>query len=106
MPIEGVHFILGNGLASSRVWADTFPLPVVTPCLAASESTGTLPDVSSTCVVTRAMAKLNLDQSTQSSSVDVLSLSDLPLSFSHSEVVQEQREDPSLKGLYKRFTCF
>lgn len=30
------------------------------------------------------------------------SLSDLPLSFSHSEVVQEQREDPSLKGLYER----
>lgn len=62
LPIEGVQFILGNALARSRLWADTPPLPVVTPCPAASEITGMLPDVSCTCVVTRAMAKLNLDQ--------------------------------------------
>lgn len=32
LPIEGVHFVLGNGLAGSQVWADTPPSPVVTSC--------------------------------------------------------------------------
>lgn len=104
LPIESVHFILGNGLASSRVRADTPPLPVITPCPVGSESPETLPEVSSNCVVTR--AKLSPNQSTLISSFDVTlgvpSLSDIPISLSHNEVMKEQCEDPSLKKLFER----
>lgn len=33
LPIAGIHFILGNGLAGGRVWADSPPLPIVSSCL-------------------------------------------------------------------------
>ena len=33
LPIEGVHFILSNGLAGSQVWAETPSSTVVTLCL-------------------------------------------------------------------------
>lgn len=58
LPIEGAHFILGNGLAGSKVWSDAPPSPVVTssPCESVA-SCELLPEVLSSCTVTRATAK-------------------------------------------------
>ncbi|XP_033986450.1 uncharacterized protein LOC117482461 [Trematomus bernacchii] len=60
LPIEGIHFILGNGLAGSRVWTDVPPAFLVTggPIESGSEESSTvLADVTSSCVTTRAMDK-------------------------------------------------
>lgn len=106
LPVEGVHFILGNGLAGSCVWTDSPPSPVVTPCPVVSEDSGAPLEVSSACVATRAMAKINSESSAHGSVLDVSlgvpSLSELPLSLSQSEVVRVKRNDPSLKGLFER----
>nr|XP_033964028.1 cold shock protein 1-like [Pseudochaenichthys georgianus] len=60
LPIEGIQFILGNGLAGSRVWTDVPPVLLVTgdPIESRSEESSTvLADVTSSCVITRAMDK-------------------------------------------------
>uniref|UniRef100_A0A3B4ZKQ1 Gypsy retrotransposon integrase-like protein 1 n=1 Tax=Stegastes partitus TaxID=144197 RepID=A0A3B4ZKQ1_9TELE len=123
LPIEGVHFILGNGLAGSQVWTRDPPVPVdhssavfsegcglvsevfstcppvVSPCpLELNEGSGESPDVFSACVVTRAMSKT---QQTKEVECDVPSLSEIPLSVSYDELLQEQQNDPSLKRLFE-----
>ncbi|XP_033969836.1 uncharacterized protein LOC117469516 [Trematomus bernacchii] len=63
LPIEGIHFILGNGLAGGRIWTDVPPAPLVTGGLIESgfeESSTVVPGVTSSCVITRAMAKTML----------------------------------------------
>ncbi len=108
LPIEGIHLILGNGLAGSRVWASTPPSPKVTLCpseFLSDKGSGALQEVSPACVVTRAMRKMQHDELSVSNSVDVPlevpSLAELPLSLSHGEVVQEQRNDVSLKEIFQ-----
>ncbi len=108
LPIEGIHLILGNGLAGSRVWASTPPSPKVTLCpseFLSDKGSGALQEVSPACVVTRAMGKMQHDELSISNSVDVPlevpSLAELPLSLSHGEVVQEQRNDVSLKEIFQ-----
>lgn len=63
-----------------------------------------LPDVSLSCIITRAMSKAESVGSDSNSDValEVLSVSELPLSLSHWEVVQEQRSDLSLKQVFGR----
>lgn len=114
LPIEGLHLILGNGLAGSRVWADSPPSPVVTLCpseFVSNKSSGALPEVSPACVVTRAMHKLQLNGLSESNNVngplEVPSLAELPggsvsgFSLSCGEVVQEQCNDVSLKEIFR-----
>lgn len=99
--IKVVHFILGNGLADSWVWADTSYLPVVT--LQPSGASGGVHDVFSSCVVTRAGARAGpVALADVECDKTVKSLSDFPLSVSRSELVQEQQSDSSLKELYDR----
>lgn len=115
LPIEGVHFILGNGLAGSRVWADTKPVasicpgkvdtvpsPVVTLCPVEDVpgvGLSAVAEVSSSCAVTRAMRKA---ESEETPDLELPSLSDFPLYVSRSELMKEQQGDPSLKGILER----
>lgn len=107
-PIEGVQFILGNGLAGGRIWDDVPPAPVVTHC-----PVSTTPDCSSieipedfpACVVTRAMSKAEpglTDEERGDADFETLSLSNFPLSVPQSELLQEQIGDLSLKELFER----
>ena len=68
LPIRGIHIILGNGLAGSRVWADVPPAPIVTPSpsvAAPDESVLGFPSVFTVCAVTLcAVGNKNLTLST------------------------------------------
>lgn len=59
LPVDGVHVLLGNNLAGSRVWRDV-PQLVVSNSLscveANNESIQSYPEVFSACAVTRAMS--------------------------------------------------
>lgn len=63
--LEGVHFILGNGLAGGRVWTDTPPSAVVTSCPSdfVAEGSGCSPEVLPSCVIMRTMSKSDPDAS-------------------------------------------
>ncbi|XP_041849949.1 uncharacterized protein LOC121645524 [Melanotaenia boesemani] len=114
LPVDGIHFILGNGLAGGRVWsADPFLLraagslvgdsgvrvtasPVVALC--PSVQGGGLsppPRVFPACADMRAMCAASLDAVAVREDV-ALSVADFPLEVSHEELVREQRADPSL----------
>lgn len=60
LPVEGVHVILGNGLAGGFVWPDVSPPPVVNPVPVINrepdESERDFPEVFAVCAVTRAGA--------------------------------------------------
>lgn len=90
LPVEGVHVILGYGLAGSRVWTNVPVSPVVTPCPVVSENPR-LQQVVPACEVTRAMAKSEPDAVPDGEGCDVdfedPSLADFPLSASHEELV-------------------
>jgi len=105
LPIEGIHFILGNGLTGGRVWADAVPSPVVTPSHVSDQKVNDSSEGISACVVTRAMVKSDVEASSEGGGGDELvapSLSDFPLSMSVSELLQEQQSDPSLKEMFYR----
>lgn len=108
LPIEGIHFILGNGLAGSRVWTDTPPAQVVTCCpidAAFDESSRVLPEVFPSCVFTRAMSRSDPAMSLVDT-VEVVSevpvLAALPVSLSRGEVVEQRGGDSSLREMFKR----
>ena len=114
LPVEGVHFILGNGLAGSCVWADSpssavsccCPAPslVVARCpVAESEGSDGAAGVFSACAVTRAMCKSEaLADGSSDAELDVPSLSDFPLSVPSSELLKEQQNDSSLREMFDR----
>ncbi len=106
LPVEGIHFILGNGLAGKRLWADIPPSPVVTPCPmvgVSGVSCGDVPDALPACVVTCAMSRVEpelSDGKPDDTNFEAPSLSDFPLSVLKSELVQEQSVDLSLKEIF------
>lgn len=108
LPLGGIHFILGNGLAGCRVWAYASPSPVVTFCPfpGVSEGFRVLLEASASCVVTCAKAKSSADVASDSHGADVVvevsPLSDFPVSLSQGEIVQEQCSNSSLKELFER----
>ncbi len=108
LPIEGITFILGNGVAGGRVWADgPLPPPVVSSVLLVrkrpDESEVNFPEVFTACAVTRAMAcadashdgELLKDVKHEASELVAFSMSDVPLSVSLEDLQVEQRADPS-----------
>lgn len=113
LPVDGVTLILGNDVAGGRVWADQRAQPVVVPVPLGSngpdENEKQFPKVFKACAVTRAMnmASHGADSLEYATAGDgatelfVLSLSNTPLSVSHSELVSEQRADPTLKELFQ-----
>lgn len=105
--LEDVHVILGNGLAGSCLWAGVLPSPVASlpPTKAgADEDHRELPHVPSACVVTCSRSKAEPVSAEGDGNVvlDLPTLSDFLLSVSPDELLQEQQNDPSLKGV---FTC-
>lgn len=104
LPLEGVHVIFGNSLAGSCLWAGVLPSPVasLSPTKAgADEDHRELPHVPSACVVTRSMCKAELVSEENDGNVilDVPTLSDFLL-VSPDVLMQEQQNDPSLKGAF------
>ena len=104
LPVEGVHIILGNGLAGGHVWPDVPPHPVVNPVPVVNsetdESERDFPEVFAACAVARAGARVAREPDRVNVMEEPLvHLSDFPLSLSHAELVTEQQSDPSIKGL-------
>lgn len=120
LPIEEVHFILGNGLAGSCVWANTASPPVVSLCSPApmlsccpvdagpDECPGVIPEVLSATQwvrLTRSLMGLVTMLCRMFHLCQIFRLSDLsdfPLSLFHSELLQEQQSDSSLKEMFER----
>lgn len=113
LPVEGVHLILGNGLAGGRVWADGPPSPVVTPSPIlpgeSEDSAQRLPEVFTACAVTRTMSRATPEPELEPSSkkedctmplLPLLGLSVLPFPVSLEDVAREQQVDPTLKELF------
>ena len=109
-PIQGIHVILGNDLAGSRVWADVPPAPIVTPSPSVTvpdESVLGFPSVFTACAVTRAMCHGEPEPDVEQSSVEERggvfgSKPDSLLSVSHSDLSAEQQADPTLSKLFDR----
>lgn len=109
LPIEGVDIILSNGLAGSRVWADGAPPPIVSssPSVAVErdDSAQSFPEVFTACAVTRAMRRAQgaqEDVETVDGGTCPVFFPDSLLSVSRSDLVMEQRADPTLRELYGR----
>nr|XP_046229617.1 uncharacterized protein LOC124050808 isoform X1 [Scatophagus argus] len=108
LPIEGVDVILGNGLAGSRVWPDRPPPPIVssTPTVSVDqdENAQCFPEVFAACAVTRtgsrAKEEFKLNDG-EVSEADMVVVPDSLLSVSRSDLVVEQRADPSLRPLFE-----
>lgn len=113
LPVDGVTLILGNDVAGGRVWADQRAQPVVVPVPLGSngpdKNEKQFPKVFKACAVTRAMNMAShspdsLEHATEgdgATELFVLSLSNTPLCVLHSELVSEQRADPTLKELFQ-----
>ena len=111
LPVEGITVILGNDVAGDRVWADQPARPVIVPVPRGSngpdENEKQFPDVFTACAVTRAVASRgeysskHVKNENGDPELFPLSLSNIPLSVSHSELVNEQRADPTLKELFQ-----
>lgn len=109
LPVEGVTVILGNDAAGDHVWADQPARPVVVPVLLGSngpdENEKQSPEVFMACAVTRAMVSHGSSERAKEVNGDtelfVLSLSNTPLSVSQSELVCEQRAEPTLTELFQ-----
>lgn len=108
LPIEGVDVILGNGLAGRRVWAEGPPPPVVSssPIVTGNpdENARCFPAVFTACAVTRAMSRAQgePEQSEEElSEVNSVVFPDSLLSVSHSDLLAEQRADPSLSQQFE-----
>lgn len=103
LPIAGVHLILGNGSAGSRVWGDTLSSPGAPPSMAEDVAEGhdQLSGVPPACVVTRSRSKAEPEPEGRDCDValGIPSLSDFPLSVSSEELLHEQQSDPYLKDV-------
>ena len=105
LPIEGIDVILGNNLAGERVWPVVFPSLVVStkPSFVGipDESVQSFPEVFSACAVTRSMSRGELvtaptnDNNTKYVTVFPV----IPLSVTRSDLINAQRDDPTLEEL-------
>ena len=106
LPIEGVHIIVGNGLAGSRVWADV-PSPIVTasPVVDSSDSILlAIPNVFTACAVTRSRARKQDEQELEQchhEDMGDVSVPESLLSASRGDLVDEQRADATLGELFE-----
>lgn len=102
--IEGITFILGNGAAGSRVWADGLPpvplvslVPVVRKQL--DDPAVNFPAVFTACAVTRAMVRKGVgsdgNKVLRKPDSCMFSLSDVPFTVSREELSVAQRADTS-----------
>lgn len=108
LPIDGVDLILGNNLAGSKVWGtEVFPVVNVTPVceIESDKCVQELPDVFSSCAVTRAMRKgkgREEDEDQEEVHVDLSkNLSLLSPSISLQDLIIKQKNDLQLKPLFE-----
>uniref|UniRef100_A0AAQ4QC33 Gypsy retrotransposon integrase-like protein 1 n=1 Tax=Gasterosteus aculeatus aculeatus TaxID=481459 RepID=A0AAQ4QC33_GASAC len=113
LPIDGVTVILGNDVAGARVWGSSAVHPVVVPVPLGSngpdENEKQFPEVFTACAVTRAMKRPTdyaepievEDVESEALELFVMTLSNTPLSVSHSELARELRADGTLKELFQ-----
>lgn len=107
LPIEGIIFILGNGVAGSKVWADKRqPLVSSVPLVRNQPDDSELcfPDVFTACAVTRSMRRTEEDSVLEGQVTELtgFSLSDLPLTFSQEDLKLEQKADHSLDVVFEQ----
>lgn len=114
LPIEGITFILGNGVAGGRVWADgPPPSPVVSSVPLVrnrpDDSEVNFPEVFTACAVMHAMVRANAVHEGELNNVKhemselySFSLSDIPISVLLEDLKVEQRADPSLSALFEQ----
>ncbi len=123
LPFDGLHLILGNDLASDKVKAN----PIITnkPCLSQQPDPveQVIPDLHPSCAVTRAMKKRQeFEHETGDKQAEEINVSDSFLfkmferssntvknetnndqsSFSKSNLIKEQQNDPEISVLYQR----
>lgn len=100
LPLDGVAMILGNDICRSQVWAEGLPPAIVVPDPLVSSGPdigeAELPEVFSTCVVTRAHSKATEKVDTPEQNVGC---PNVPWSISHSELVKEQQAYESRRVL-------
>ena len=104
LPMGGVQVILGNDLAGSRVWPDV-PVDTISSQVGNSESPKTPSVVLPTCAVTRATSRASGDSCFEHSDKKRESISFVPafpLPVSCSDLVKEQKDDPTLHALYNQ----
>ncbi|KAL2082452.1 hypothetical protein ACEWY4_022270 [Coilia grayii] len=111
LPIEGVHVLLGNDLASDRVYGN--PLVSDSPCesLETQALEAEYPEVFSSCVVTRGQAKAKAVEVMPSLGEPSVDLGDTvlgrvlggldDLKCNRDTLIMEQQNDPSLAQLLK-----
>lgn len=109
LPIKGITFILGNGAAWSRVWADgSPPLPVVSSVPVVrkqpDDQAVNFPAVFTACAVTRTMVRKaggsDGDEGKGKPESCMFPFSDVPFTMSREELSVAQRADPSLRCLF------
>ncbi|XP_055773354.1 uncharacterized protein LOC129851112 [Salvelinus fontinalis] len=102
LPIEGIDVILGNNLAGDRVWPVVFPSRVVSikPSVVEipDESVQSSPEMFSACSRSRGeLVTVPTNENTTKKYATAFPV--IPLSVTHSDLINAQRTDPTLEEL-------
>lgn len=106
LPVEGIHMILGNDLAGSKVWADGKinifkKQPSVPPAKVSPEYSCVSPEVFPGCAVTRSAALKKIESKPESLELPV-KLQTEQLTSSRESLIAEQKADTTLTDLFDR----
>ncbi len=106
LPVEGVHMILGNDLAGSKVWADGKinifkKQPSVPPAKVFPDCSCVSPDVFPVCAVTRAASRKEAESKPESLELPV-KLQTEQLTSSRDSLMAEQKADTTLADLFDK----
>lgn len=103
LPVEGVHMILGNDLAGSKVWADGKPNIFKRELALAGETpdcSSVPPNVFPSCAITRAASRLKEVESQPENLELPTKLQIEQLTSSREVLVAQQKSDESLADLF------
>lgn len=106
LPVEGVHMILGNDLAGSKVWADGklnifTKQPSVSPARVSPDRNCVSPEVFPVCAVTRAASRNKVESKPESLELPV-KLQTEQLTSSRDSLIAEQKADTTLNDLFDK----
>jgi len=102
LPMAGIQVILGNDLAGGRVWPG---LSNTLPSKVGAEDPTAPSTVHAACAVTRAMSRTKRESSVKGSEIKGMSVFPVPafpLPVSCSDLLKEQKQDPTLQALYQQ----
>lgn len=103
LPVEGVHMILGNDLAGSKVWADGKPnifKRELAPVGETPDCSSVPPEVFPSCAITRAASRLKEVESKPENLELPSKLQIEQLTSSREVLVAQQKSDESLADLF------